>query len=155
DDANRGITLGALGGTFQVDGNATLGIDNPITGAGALNKTGTGTLEITANATYTGPTVINGGTLAVKGVNNTLSTAALTFGPISSQLDLGGTSQTVAALNFTTAAAAMTHVLRNGSLTVTNTTSPTNFTPVSVAGAVPHLIVDMSALASFQLNATG
>lgn len=155
DDANRGITLGGLGGTFQVDGNATLGIDNPIIGTGALNKTGTGTLEITANTSYTGPTLINGGTLAVKGVNNTLSTAALTFGPISSQLDLGGTSQTVAALSFTTAAAAMTHVLRNGSLTVNNTTAATNFTPISVAGAVPHLIVDMSDLASFQLNATG
>lgn len=155
DDVNRGITLGGSGGTFQVDGNVTLGIDNPIIGNGALNKTGAGTLEITTNASYTGPTVINGGTLAVTGVNNTLSTAALTFGPISSQLDLGGTSQTVSALQFTTGSADMTHQLRNGTLIVNNTSSATNFTATSVSGSVPHLIVDMSHLAGFQLNATG
>jgi len=161
DDSHRGITLGALGGTFQVDGSATLGIDNPITGAGSLNKTGSGTLEITTNATYTGSTLINGGTLAVKGVNNTLSSAALIFGPNSSQLDLGGTSQTVSSLQFVTDTAAMTHGLRNGSLTVNNTATVTNFTSLpspnvnNSTAVVPHLVVDMSDLTGFQLNATG
>jgi autotransporter-associated beta strand protein/T5SS/PEP-CTERM-associated repeat protein len=45
----------------------TLSLATPISGAGALNKSGAGTLILTAENTYTGPTNVNGGTLEVDG----------------------------------------------------------------------------------------
>ena len=46
DDANRGITIGASGGTFDVGSGLTLTIANPIAGSGALRKTGDGALAL-------------------------------------------------------------------------------------------------------------
>lgn len=66
DDSNRGITVGAAGGTFNVDSGTTLTIGsfNNISGAGGtLIKAGTGTLLLQPVNTYTGPTLINAGTL--------------------------------------------------------------------------------------------
>ena len=65
---NRGITLGASGGTIETVGNhAITGI---ITGSGGLTKTGTGTLTLTNANTYTGNTVISAGTLALTGAGS-------------------------------------------------------------------------------------
>lgn len=79
DDANRGLTLGASGGTLGAEGSSTLTVANVITGPGTLTKTGTGTVALTATNTYTGATTVNAGTLLVSGsiagstvtVNNT------------------------------------------------------------------------------------
>ena len=54
DDSNRGITLGAGGGTFDTATNTTLTIPNPITGAGALTKKGPGMLVLSGVNTITG-----------------------------------------------------------------------------------------------------
>ena len=64
DDANRGITLGPLGGTFNHNAY-TLNIANVITGAGSLSKTGNGGVILTGANTYTGRTIITGGTIRV------------------------------------------------------------------------------------------
>jgi autotransporter-associated beta strand protein len=67
-------TAGGLAGT----GNVTLGVNTLtvggnntsttfsgiLVGTGGLTKTGTGTLTLSGASTYTGPTIINGGTLA-------------------------------------------------------------------------------------------
>jgi len=64
DDANRGVTMGASGGTFEVETGDTLTIANPIAGPGSLGKTGAGTLTLTATNTYAGPTTVSDGVLS-------------------------------------------------------------------------------------------
>ncbi len=61
-NANRGIALGG-GGTIQVDPTATLFYGGMIAGAGALTKTGAGTLVLGGNNAYLGGTTISAGTL--------------------------------------------------------------------------------------------
>src|SRR3954453_3572587 len=63
----------ATGGTgaFQIDNAATtLTLSGVITGAGALQKTGAGTLTLTGLNLYTGGTTINGGTLAINSASS-------------------------------------------------------------------------------------
>jgi len=57
---NRGITLGASGGTLSHGANAVT-ISNVIAGAGMLNKTGSGVLTLAGSNTYTGGTIIHAG----------------------------------------------------------------------------------------------
>jgi outer membrane autotransporter protein len=71
-------TVGALSGTGGIialgpntlttnsAGNNTT-LASTITGTGGLIKQGAGMLNLTGNSTYTGPTMVNGGTLAVNG----------------------------------------------------------------------------------------
>lgn len=68
DDSNRGITVGASGGTIETAASTTATISNVITGGGILTKEGTGTLLFTAANTNTGATVVNNGTLGGTGV---------------------------------------------------------------------------------------
>src|SRR6185295_9135721 len=65
DDGNRGVTVSAPGGTISPDAGTALTITEPIVGAGALTKSGAGTLTINANDSRTGSTLINQGTLAI------------------------------------------------------------------------------------------
>ena len=80
---DRGATLGASGVTIDVlttSGGMTIG--GTVTGSGKLTKTGPGTLQFTAANTYTGGTVINGGTISLGTVTaNTsgLGSGAVTF----------------------------------------------------------------------------
>ena len=64
--ANRGITLGAGGGTISVDSEKTLTITKVIAGTGNLTKVGPGTVKLTtATSTYSGKTIISDGTLGI------------------------------------------------------------------------------------------
>ncbi|WP_050027269.1 autotransporter-associated beta strand repeat-containing protein [Verrucomicrobium sp. BvORR034] len=67
DDANRGITLGSSGGTLDVNSGATLTLANTmvISGSGNLMKADAGTLILGNANTYTGTTIVTGGTLRV------------------------------------------------------------------------------------------
>lgn len=80
DDSNRGLTLGASGGTFEVDASRTLTIANAITGPGGLTKTGDGTLSLASANTFAGTTHVSAGTLALGHVSalqaSTLDTGA-------------------------------------------------------------------------------
>jgi len=48
--ANRGITVGASGGTIEVAPSTTTTVSSPITVNGALGKTGTGTLLVNGSS---------------------------------------------------------------------------------------------------------
>jgi len=79
-DGNRGVTLGASGGTIDVDAGTTLGYGGIVAGPGALAKSDTGTLVLTGNNTYGGTTTVSAGTLQVGngGTSGTLGTGAVT-----------------------------------------------------------------------------
>ena len=62
----RAITLNAGGGTFDTNGFDTT-VSQAISGTGALTKAGTGTLTLGGVNTYTGATIVDGGTLIVNG----------------------------------------------------------------------------------------
>jgi autotransporter-associated beta strand protein len=66
-NANSGVTINSGGGTFNVGSGFTLTIANPIAGTGGLTNQGGGFLIFSGTNTYTGPTTINTGTLALKG----------------------------------------------------------------------------------------
>jgi autotransporter-associated beta strand protein len=68
------VILGASGGTFEADTgrSITIGANAPVSGAGALSKTGDGALVLLGANTYAGGTAVNDGTLTV---NNTTGSA--------------------------------------------------------------------------------
>ncbi|KRC81464.1 hypothetical protein ASE13_03470 [Sphingomonas sp. Root241] len=66
--SGRAVNL-AGGGTIQTDG--ALVLDGVISGTGALTKTGASVLFLTADNSYTGGTIINGGTLQLGGGGTT------------------------------------------------------------------------------------
>ncbi len=79
-NANRGITLGAAGGTFDVDSGTTLTYSGIMAGSGALTKADAGTMLLGGANTYSGTTSVNAGTLQVGngGTTGTLGTGAAT-----------------------------------------------------------------------------
>jgi autotransporter-associated beta strand protein len=81
---NSSLTIGA--GGVSGDGNARIASD--ITGAGDLNKLGTGTLALHGNKTYTGSTRVQAGTVVV--------TNATAFASTNIVIDQGATVEFVA-----------------------------------------------------------
>ena len=74
----RVTTLNAAGGTFEPNAGTTFTDAGAITGAGGLTKTGTGTVILSGNNSYTGGTTLVAGTLQAGSpggfVNNTAYT---------------------------------------------------------------------------------
>ena len=66
-NANRSITLGSLGGTILVNNGETLTGNSAISGAAALTVAGPGSVVLTAGNSYSGPTAVNDGVLALSG----------------------------------------------------------------------------------------
>lgn len=103
DDSNRGITIGASGGTFDVALNTTtsIGASNIISGTGDLTKLGEGRLTINGDNTYDGVTYITEGIIQINSNNGLGSTVGETViystgsvttagGPLGGQLMLNG-----------------------------------------------------------------
>ncbi len=81
DISSKLAPLGAGGGAFDTNGN-TVTFATGLTGSGGLAKQGLGTLNLTGANTYTGPTSVTAGTLAVNGslTSNVIVGAAGTLG---------------------------------------------------------------------------
>lgn len=105
--------------TFNIaDGFTHRDIDltilSTLSGTSPLVKNGSGTLRLSGASTYTGHTTINDGTLVLTGGNHRLPTGTTVYVNNDATLDLGGTTQTVAALS--TAAARIRGNVLNGTL---------------------------------------
>ncbi|MCX7417867.1 MAG: autotransporter-associated beta strand repeat-containing protein [Planctomycetia bacterium] len=90
------ITFNVGDGAQAVD----LLVDVPITTAGdtGIIKSGAGTMQLNKTNTYTGATVINGGTLSLGHATNTLS-GAVTVNGATAALAIAGNSDTVGAVS--------------------------------------------------------
>ncbi|HMG82674.1 MAG TPA: autotransporter-associated beta strand repeat-containing protein, partial [Ferruginibacter sp.] len=102
-NANRGIVLGASGGTFDDNGFAMTDAA-VISGTGSFTKIGTGVFNFTVASTYTGSTNIQQDTGRVGIANGIATTSVVNLGSASTTL---GTldlrfSQTIAGLNSVT-----------------------------------------------------
>jgi autotransporter-associated beta strand protein len=90
-NSNSGITVNAGGGTFDVGSGLTLIIANPIAGVGALTNQGGGLLVLSGANTFTGPTIINAGTLALRGGGSISNSPNITVAA-GAALDVSGLS---------------------------------------------------------------
>lgn len=104
------------------------------TGDGGLTKASSGTLTLTRANTYTGPTVVENGTL-VYGTNNVIASGSVTLGEpnwASGTLNMGNYSDTVGAVNIIRG-----HITGNGTLTSTSGfTVQSGTVNVQLAGSV-------------------
>jgi len=71
------LVLGVDQNISVADTATTLAISSPISGGHAFNVSGSGTVALAGSSTYTGNTVINSGTLALKNPTNTLPDSAV------------------------------------------------------------------------------
>jgi fibronectin-binding autotransporter adhesin len=93
---SRATTLNSGGGTVDIAPSTTLTLGGVINGAGALTKTDTGTLVLTAPNTYTGGTTIAAGTLQLgDGVTNGSIAGNVTNNAILALDPANGTSVTL------------------------------------------------------------
>lgn len=141
-DAGRVFTINnGIDGTFEVDNAITATVDdaNQITGAGRLEKTGAGTLEVAAANNYSGGTIVqpSGTTTAVNGVavdNSQLrisDPSAMGTGTLTLN---GGTLYEISPSSGTPLAVANALNLTEDSVIMSNDGDDINFTSNNIAG---------------------
>ncbi|MGY3230956.1 fibronectin-binding autotransporter adhesin [Luteibacter sp. HA06] len=118
-NSGRNVTLGASGGTFDLQSYNT-NVANVISGAGSLTKTGTGTLTLSGANTYTGGTNVSQGDVIVASTGK-LGTGILTVNA-GSDVTMNNATQTVAGI-----AGGGDIALNGTALTVNGTGTNTSF----------------------------
>jgi fibronectin-binding autotransporter adhesin len=147
------FSMSAAGGIIDTDTN-NASISGVISGSGALTKSGTGMLTLSAANTYTGATTNKSGTLRLLGGNNRLkNTGTLVFSDTST-LDVDTTSQTLSALLFPNITMTATIKGAGGALTV-NGASDMELGPGGTLNSAPTVTVNMSDLSTFTYDASG
>jgi autotransporter-associated beta strand protein len=93
-NSNRGVTVGAAGGTIQVADASTLNFSSTITGPGELTLAlgGTGVFNLTSDVTFGGTLNLSGGTLRLTDATFAIGTFHITGNTI---LDFSGSSSTL------------------------------------------------------------
>jgi fibronectin-binding autotransporter adhesin len=112
-NANRGVNLGASGGTLDAAPSVTLTLPSAASGTGNLFKTGPGTVVLSATNFYSNQTTVNAGTLRT-GADGVLATATAVNVNGGATLDLAGNSTSVSFLNFNYDPSAAGHAATGG-----------------------------------------
>lgn len=167
DDANRGITMGAAGGTFEVATGTTTTVANVITGTGSVTKEGAGTLVFTAVNTNSGVTTVNAGVLAGTGATggNLVVNAGGTLAPgvttgtltVAGNLTLNSGSTLAAELGGATvnaATAVANEMAANGNLTAFIGNLPSSSWETYVNGTTAHDHLQVNGTAAVTVNGT-
>ncbi|HLH89674.1 MAG TPA: autotransporter domain-containing protein [Xanthobacteraceae bacterium] len=110
---NNSTALGPVltdNGAFGFAQSGTYTFGGVITGSGTVEQLGPGTTVLTGTNSYSGGTVVNGGTLQLAGAGTLGAASGTTTVNTGGTLDLGGTTQTQASVNLAGG------TLQNGSL---------------------------------------
>jgi len=155
-NANRGITLGALGGTLDANGaSRAWTVDSIITGTGGLTAAGNGNKTLNAANDYTGTTTVSAGTL-ILGASGSIansskidlrSGATFDVSAIDSYTLSGSTTLSAAGTGATVGTTAA--VIKGGTtVSLGSQAVALTFTPTSFKGdtAHPALVVSQGAL---------
>jgi autotransporter-associated beta strand protein len=146
---NAGSGLG-----INVDTGNTFTLTAPITGGVSFTKFGAGTLTLTGASTYTGATNLAAGTLALSGGDNLLPTGTTLAFPANSTgtLDVGTTSQTIAALTVPDAAPLTAAIKGSGGTLIVNGNQSLELGPANPAGPTTLVTLSMAGLSNFIYN---
>ncbi|MFL9825409.1 autotransporter domain-containing protein [Rhodoplanes sp. SY1] len=141
DISSRLTAIGTNGGIFDTNGNI-VSFASGLTGAGSVTKTGAGTLALGAVNTYSGGTLINGGTLALTGSGSIAASSGVNIATGAtfdiSATTTGATIKTLAgATGSTVALGAKTLTLSNASSTFAGSLTGTG--GLTIAGGVQTL----------------
>jgi autotransporter-associated beta strand protein len=82
------VTLDGTSNIFDFAPGASLTVNANITGAGSLEVTGLGELELSSSNAYTGATIVESGTLALTGSGSISNTANINLASSGSALDM-------------------------------------------------------------------
>lgn len=123
--ANRGVSLGASGGTLLTDAATTFTYNGIAAGTGTLTKDGAGTLVLGGANTFTGGTNISAGTLQL-GATNVLADSSAVVVASGATFDVNSKTETVGSL----AGAGNVSLGTSGALTAGGNNSSSSFTGI-------------------------
>ncbi|GLZ85645.1 hypothetical protein Pres01_16960 [Metapseudomonas resinovorans] len=164
---DNAITLGASAGRVSVDTGLALSLSGAIGGAGALTKTGSGTLTLSGGNNYSGTTTVLSGTLSVAGDGNLGAGAvALAAGTtlqvtgattINNAFSLGGaaTFQTDAAVTVSGAIGSTGSLTKTGAGTLTLSSLSSNYLGGTTLAAGTLSVQSSAALGSGTITFNG
>ncbi len=161
DDSNRGITVGASGGTIETNSGTTLTAANAVTINGALSKTGDGTLALNATNTGSGAINVSAGTLQVgtAGTGSTSVGSAVTVN--GSGAALSGTGTVNGAITVTNGqiapgdnGGADIGTLNSADVTLAGSVSPATRLTLQVGATSASSINDAAGIQSAQAGGT-
>lgn len=127
DGGNLGSGTIANNASLVFNRSDDIALTTPIGGTGSLTKSGAGTLTLTVGNSYTGQTIVDGGTLALAAANSAISTSS------SLTINNGGTVS-LEHFNPMGAPVVTTVTINSGGLMTMNNNWSVNLGPLTLAG---------------------